>query len=100
MRRPVAEFEPITFSFEGAEVSARPGQSIGAALWSSGIRRFRTTRRLGRPRGIYCGIGQCFDCLVRVNGGPPVRSCVTPVMPGATVAAGNDAGEDAGEDVG
>lgn len=95
MRRPAAESIPITFSFEGAEVSARPGQSIGAALWHSGIRRFRTTRRLSRPRGIYCGIGHCFDCLVRVNGGPPVRACVTAAVPGVTVHAGEYADGDA-----
>jgi aerobic-type carbon monoxide dehydrogenase small subunit (CoxS/CutS family) len=67
----------VTFTFAGRTIRARSGQSIGAALWAAGIRRFRDTRRLGRPRGIYCGIGQCFDCLVRVNGGPPVRACIT-----------------------
>lgn len=93
MRRPPAEPAQISFAFEGADVSARPGQSIGAALWKAGVRQFRTTRRLGRPRGLYCGIGQCFDCLVRVNDGPPVRACVTAAVAGATVAAGDHADE-------
>lgn len=99
MRRPPAEPAPISFSFEGADMSARPGQSIGAALWKAGVRQFRTTRRLGRPRGIYCGIGQCFDCLVRVNGAPPVRSCVTAAVAGATVAAGDYADEHSDSDL-
>ena len=45
-------------------------------------------RRLGRPRGIYCGIGQCFDCYVRVNGGPVVRACVTTAAEGDEVSRG------------
>ena len=78
----------VTFTFAGRTIRARSGQSIGAALWTAGIRRFRDTRRLGRPRGIYCGIGQCFDCLVRVNGGPPVRACVTAAGEGDDVTYG------------
>ncbi len=78
----------LRFTFAGRTISARPGQSIGAALWAAGVRRFRDTRRFGRPRAIYCGIGQCFDCLVRVNGGPPVRACVTTVADGDDVANG------------
>jgi aerobic-type carbon monoxide dehydrogenase small subunit (CoxS/CutS family) len=81
----MADPESVTFTFEGRRVSARHGQSIGAALWAAGERRFRDTRRLGRPRAIYCGIGQCFDCLVRVNGGPACRACVTAAVEGDEV---------------
>jgi 2Fe-2S iron-sulfur cluster binding domain len=79
----------VTFRFAGVEISAARGCSIGAALWAAGVRRFRSTRRYGRPRGIYCGIGQCYDCLVRIDGGPPVRACITPVRPDADVSFGD-----------
>jgi hypothetical protein len=83
----------LAFRFEGRALTAPPGASIGAALWAAGVRHFRTTRVLGRPRALYCGIGQCFDCLVRVGGGPPVRACVTPVRDGDEVSRGDtDAG--------
>jgi glycine/D-amino acid oxidase-like deaminating enzyme len=79
----------LTFGFEGRALGATPGASIGAALWSAGVRHFRTTRTLGRPRGLYCGIGQCFDCLVRVGDGPPVRACLTAVHDGDEVSRGD-----------
>ncbi len=64
-----------SFTFDGTPVEFRPGQSIGAALIAAGIRSWRTTRIAGRPRGVFCGIGICFDCLVRVDGSPNQRAC-------------------------
>jgi predicted molibdopterin-dependent oxidoreductase YjgC len=79
----------VTFRFEGRVLSAPRGASIGAALWAAGVRHWRTTRVLGRPRALFCGIGQCFDCLVRVDGGPTVRACVTTVRDGDEVSRGD-----------
>lgn len=73
--------EPFTFMFAGAAVPAHPGETIGAALLAAGIRDLRTTRQQGRPRGLFCGIGVCFDCLVTVNGVPSQRACLTPARP-------------------
>jgi predicted molibdopterin-dependent oxidoreductase YjgC len=84
----------VTFRFEGRILTAPPGASIGAALWAAGLRHWRTTRILGRPRALFCGIGQCFDCLVRVDGGPPVRACVTIVRDGDVVSRGDLADAD------
>jgi predicted molibdopterin-dependent oxidoreductase YjgC len=78
----------LAFRFEGRPVDAAPGASIGAALWAAGIREWRLTRINGRPRAMFCGIGQCFDCLVRVNGGSVVRACVTPAADGDEVTRG------------
>jgi predicted molibdopterin-dependent oxidoreductase YjgC len=79
----------VSFSYDGTPLQAPPGASIGAALWAAGVRSFRTTRVLGRPRGLFCGIGQCFDCLVRVGDGPVVRACVTPLQEGDVVMPGD-----------
>jgi len=75
------------FTFDGEPVTGRPGATVGAALLAAGIRTLRATRRHGRPRGLFCGIGVCFDCLVSVNGETPVRACLTPVAPGDTVTS-------------
>jgi len=64
------------FSFDDTPVGFRPGQSIGAALTAVGVRSWRSTRRGGRPRGLFCGIGVCFDCLVVVDGRPNERACL------------------------
>ncbi len=61
--------------FDGEEVEAQEGQTVAGVLLAKGIRSWRTTRGEGRPRGLFCGIGVCFDCLVRVNGVPDVRAC-------------------------
>jgi predicted molibdopterin-dependent oxidoreductase YjgC len=78
----------VTFRFEGQSIAASEGSSIGAALWAAGVRQLRRSRILGRPRGIYCGIGQCYDCLVHVNDGPLVRACITTVTDGDVVTGG------------
>ncbi|MDA0632928.1 (2Fe-2S)-binding protein [Nonomuraea sp. MCN248] len=70
---------------DGRPVPALPGQTVGAALHAAGIRAWRTTRFGGRPRGLFCGIGVCFDCLVSVNGGPVERACLTEARPGDQV---------------
>ena len=77
------------FRFGDRTIEFTPGQSIGAALWQAGVRSFRSTRRFGRPRAIYCGIGQCFDCLVRVNGTAVMRACVTEARDGDGVTPGD-----------
>lgn len=79
--------EPFTFRFDAREITAHPGESIGAALLAAGIRRVRDTRFAGAPRGLLCGIGSCFDCLVTVDGDASQRACLTPATPDAEVAS-------------
>jgi predicted molibdopterin-dependent oxidoreductase YjgC len=76
----------FTFRFDGRELEARDGWTVGAALLAAGVRSWRTTRNEGRPRGLFCGIGVCFDCLITVNGQPSVRACLVPVQPGDVVS--------------
>jgi predicted molibdopterin-dependent oxidoreductase YjgC len=83
-----------TFSFGDKEVTAEPGQSIGAALIAAGHRAWRTTRVGGAPRGVFCGIGICFDCLVLVNGRPNQRACLTEVRDGDQVQPQDGTGHD------
>lgn len=73
------------FSFDGRPVAFADGQSVGAALWADGVRSWRSTRHAGKPRGIFCGIGVCFDCLVVVDGRADERACVVPARAGLDV---------------
>ncbi len=77
---------PVRIVFEGEEIAAAAGQSLAAALLAAGIRRFRTTPVSGAPRGPYCMMGACFDCLVVVDGLANVQACMTPVRDGMRVA--------------
>jgi D-hydroxyproline dehydrogenase subunit alpha len=78
--------EAFTFRFDGREITAHPGESIGAALLAAGIRGVRSTRFAGAPRGLLCGIGSCFDCLVTVDGDGTRRACLTTATPDVEVA--------------
>jgi aerobic-type carbon monoxide dehydrogenase small subunit (CoxS/CutS family) len=69
-------------------VGCRPGETIAAALLDAGVDAWRTTRLSGARRGLFCGIGVCFDCLVTVNGEPPVRACLATVRPGDRILTG------------
>ena len=72
-------------TFDGVPVPIAPGQSVGAALVAAGIRSWRTTRIHGRPRGLFCGIGICYDCLLTVDGRPDQRACLVPAGDGMRV---------------
>lgn len=76
---------PVTFSFDGRTLTGLAGQPIAAALLDNGISVFRHTHKTGRPRSLFCGIGQCSDCVVVVNGTPNVRSCTTPLEEGMVI---------------
>lgn len=62
------------------------GESVAAALIASGIKAFRKTDKRGMPRGLYCGIGQCHECRLTINGVPDTLACQTPVAPGMRVS--------------
>jgi hypothetical protein len=82
---PLGAAPAVTFYFEGRPISARLGEPIAAALIAAGVSAFRTTAKYGDPRGIFCGIGRCTDCMMVVDGVPNVRTCVTPVTEGISV---------------
>jgi predicted molibdopterin-dependent oxidoreductase YjgC len=82
------------FTFDGGSIEFRSGQSIGAALIAAGIRSWRTTRVQGRPRGVFCGIGICFDCLVVVDGAANQRACRVLAADGMTVTSQEGTGHD------
>ncbi len=75
----------VRFSFDGAAMDAPRGMTIGAALLAHGVTSWRLTRADARPRGLFCGIGVCFDCLVDVGDERAVRACLMPVRDGDEV---------------
>jgi sarcosine oxidase subunit alpha len=64
------------------------GQTIAAVMISNGIKFYQQSLD-GSPRGLYCGIGHCFSCMVRVDGQDHIRACVTMAKPGMVVETGN-----------
>src|SRR5690348_17082977 len=75
---------PITIQFDGRPIPALEGETIAAALSAAGIVAFRHTPS-GAPRGLHCGMGACFDCVVSVDGRIGQRACMTKVADGMVV---------------
>jgi hypothetical protein len=85
----------FSIRFDGQPVTAVPGQTVAAALWAAGVRSWRTTRGAGTPRGLFCGIGACFDCLVTIDGEPDQPACLVPARPDQVVTRQPGAGDEA-----
>lgn len=77
--------ERVTIIVDGKELEAIKGEMIAAALLAHGIKIHRYTDKYHTPRGIYCGIGQCTDCVMEVNRVANVRTCVTQVEDGMII---------------
>ena len=75
----------VSFTFDGRSLTGLAGQPIAAALLDHGISVFRHSHKTGAPRSLFCGIGQCNDCVVVVDGRPNIRSCVTPLEDGMVI---------------
>jgi sarcosine oxidase subunit alpha len=75
----------------GRPVTAHAGQTVAAVLLAAGIRVFRRTAQRREPRGVFCGMGICYECLVTVNGVANTRACVTVAAPGMVIETGGDA---------
>ncbi len=84
---PLGNRQPLTIQVDGEPAPAFAGESVATVLLTLGRRTFRHTER-GAPRGLFCGMGVCFDCLVTVDGVENVRACITPVQEGMVIDTG------------
>ncbi|WP_369176278.1 (2Fe-2S)-binding protein [Streptomyces mutabilis] len=78
------------FSVDGEPLEFTEGQTVAAALVAAGRVAWRTTRVGHRPRGVFCGIGVCFDCLLTIDGAAGQRACLIPARAGMTVTTQED----------
>ena len=76
---------PVRFTFDGKEMEGFEDEPIAAALRAAGVMTHRHTVKRGEPRGIFCAIGRCTDCVMVVDGKPNVRTCMTPLKEGMQV---------------
>ncbi len=83
--------ERLAFTFEGRPLEARAGDSVAAALLAAGIPDLRLTPVSGAPRGPWCMMGVCFDCLVEIDGVANRQACMTQVAAGMRIRRQNGA---------
>ncbi len=75
----------VEFTYNGKKLQGYEGEPIAVALKAAGVMVHRYTARKHEPRGIFCAIGRCTDCVMVVDGVPNVRTCVTPLKQGMNV---------------
>jgi predicted molibdopterin-dependent oxidoreductase YjgC len=75
----------VAISIDGETVDARAGDTVAAALLAAGRLACRSTPVTGAPRGPFCMMGVCFDCLVEIDGRPNQQGCATRVAAGMRI---------------
>ncbi len=76
----------LAFTFEGRMIEARVGMTVAAALLAAGEVATRETPISGNPRGAYCLMGVCFECLVMIDGIANQQGCMVLVRDGMNVS--------------
>ena len=81
---------PIGITVDGKPATGLTGQTIAAIMMAEGRLSWRRSSVAGEPRGLFCGIGICFDCLVVVNGERDVRACQRRAVSGDAIEFQHD----------
>ena len=82
---PVPERKTVAFTLDGQAMTGLEGEPIAMALKANGVMIHRHTSKRHEPRGVFCAIGRCTDCVMIVDGRINVRTCVTPLAEGMCV---------------
>lgn len=75
----------VPFVLNGQPAVGAEGDTVAAALLALGHDSCRETAVSGVPRGPYCMMGVCFDCLVTVDGVGNRQGCLVRLRPGMQV---------------
>lgn len=75
----------VSFTLDGRAMEGCEGEPVAAALRAAGVLVHRHTARRNEPRGVFCAIGRCTDCVMVVDGRPNVRTCLEPLREGMRV---------------
>ena len=90
----------VQFTYDGREMTGYEGEPIAEALDAAGVMVHRFTTKKHEPRGMFCAIGRCTDCVMIVNGKTNIRTCITPLEEGMVIETqyGTGSREDAEND--
>jgi len=69
----------VQIRVNGKVADAYLGESLHAALIAEQKRVLRSSAIKQEGRGVFCGMGVCYECQVTINGVANVRACMTEV---------------------
>lgn len=75
----------VTIEVDGRPLSAAAGDSVAAALLAGGLMPFRHHAVGGEARAPWCLVGNCYECLLEIDGQPNRQSCLVEVRDGMRV---------------
>ncbi len=81
-----------TIMFDDRTIACCAGETVAAALLAAGVDYLRTTPVSGAPRLPFCMIGNCFDCLVEIDGRSDRQACLAIVVDGMIVRSQSGSG--------
>lgn len=67
--------------YEHDRLDAVQGDTVAMTLMAADVLETTRSVKYRRPRGAYCLRGDCGSCLVRIDGRPNQRACLTAVTP-------------------
>lgn len=76
----------VTITVEDRQLKVPASDCVAAAMLAAGIVTARTTPVSSASRGPYCMMGNCFECLVEIDGVPNQQACQTQVREGMKVS--------------
>ena len=83
--RPKEQRRLVKIFVDKQKLEVLDGETLAAALWANGLISLGRNPDAESPRGMYCGIGHCYECRVTVDGIEDVRSCLLPVRDGMRI---------------
>ena len=78
--------QKVSITVDDRPLEVLEGEILAAALWAGGFISLGHNPSNGSHRGMYCGIGHCYECRVTVDGVEDVRSCLIRVRDGMRVS--------------
>ena len=76
----------VSITVDGRSLDVIDGEILAAALWANGFISLGHNPSNGSHRGLYCGIGHCYECRVTLDDVEDIRSCLIRVRDGMRVS--------------
>ena len=86
-KRSASPLNPVSFLFNEKAIVANKDDTVAAALLAAGLTTFSVGPDEKTRRAPVCMIGNCFECLVEIDGKSNQQACLVQVSANMNVKA-------------